>query len=243
MKKSIFIIFIFLQSIKVFACCAEKDYRLFPIGEINNEVIFIEFDLFRNCKKGTGGGLENEFWINGTINLLKGNKDSLTFIENIDTFQIKECVCTYKNYYEQTENEIFFEKYYLQAINKAKQNSEFQIVEPQKIIFNDTLNTHITEISTDTTFSYVVKYKEIFKTDIGKMDIVSCYPDKVSEVRTYETKNYQITIIRLRCRLKSEDAKKNIKKRFENIETAIWKEQAQWHGIAKDFLIIKNKKR
>jgi len=243
MRKTIFILLILIQSIDIFACCAEKDYRLFPLGEINNEVIFIEFNLFRNCNKGEGGGLENEFWLKGTINLMKGNEDSLFFVENIDSIRFKECVCTYKNFYEKTKNEIFLKKYYLEAIKKLKQEKSFQIITSKEITFNDTLNTHITENSTDTSFLYLLEYKELLKLDLGKFDIISCYPDKVTEERVYVSRNYEITILRLRCSLKSEEEIRNIKNQFENIETAIWKEPAQWHGIAKDFYIIKKKKR
>ncbi len=73
------------------------------------------------------------------------------------------------------------------------------------------------------------------------MDIVSCYPDIVAEVKTYETENFEIIIIRLKCHLISDIEKNNIIKRFKKIETAFWKEQPQWHGIAKDYYIIKNK--
>ncbi len=72
MKKYIFILLLFLQSTKAIACCSENDYRLYPIGEIDNEIVFIEFNLYRNCRNGTGYGDDNEFWIiTGTVSLRK----------------------------------------------------------------------------------------------------------------------------------------------------------------------------
>ncbi len=103
MKKYIFILLLFLQSTKAIACCSENDYRLYPIGEIDNEIVFIEFNLYRNCRNGTGYGDDNEFWImTGTVSLKKTHNDTLLLIEPLDTITVKECICTYKNYYKKT---------------------------------------------------------------------------------------------------------------------------------------------
>lgn len=228
-----------LRTTSIFACCAEKDYRLFPIGELNQEIVFIEFDMFRNCKMGTGGGENNEFWIHGTIQLVQTSGEGITLIQTIDTINIVECRCTYKDYYSKTEYEIKLADSYKKALEIVRNKKGFVAARPKGIAFNDTLNTKFVEESSDSTYSQILTYKDTIVIDLGVEDIISCYPDKVAEVRSYQTDNFNITILRLRCELLDEQAQTHNKKRFNNIETAFWKEQAQWHGIAKDYIIIR----
>ena len=232
--------FFLLKTSSVFACCAEKDYRLFPIGQVNEKVLFIEFDLFRSCKIGTGAGLDNEFWVSGIVNLISSIGDSLILVETIDTINIKECKCTYNEHYLNTEYKSKLAISYQKAFKIAKQIDGFKFAQPKSIVFNDTLNTIVIEDTSDSSYSYVVKYKDLISIDLEIEEIISCYPDKIAEIRTYETESFKITILRLRCHLLDEIALEHNKKQFENIETAFWKEQAQWHGISKDYWIIKD---
>jgi hypothetical protein len=192
---------------------------------------------------GTGGEENNEFWIKGTARLVQSKGDSLTLIQTIDTIDIVECKCSYKDYYQKTEYETKLAGSYEKALKIARQKNGFTIARPKEIIFNDTLNTNVVEKSSDSTYSQILTYNDSVEIDLGLEDIISCYPEKVAEVRNYETDNFKITILRLRCRILDEQAKEHNKKRFANLETAFWKEQAQWHGIAKDYLIIKNNNR
>ena len=240
MKPFIFTtLFLIINTSVIFACCAEKDYRLFPIGEINENIVLIQFDLFRNCKMASNGEQGNQFYTKGTVNLVKIIDDNLSIIQRIDTIDITECISTYKDFYDKTEYETKLTSSYQKALTIAKQKNDFKIARTMNILFNDTINTEVIDHITDSTYILEVKYKNLITIDLGAEDITSCEPDRVAEVRTYKTENFEIVIIRLRCQFLEEKAILNNKKRFKDIETAFWKEQAQWHGIAKDFWIVK----
>lgn len=233
--------FILLKGI-VWGCCGEKDYRLFPIGEMNNQIVFIEFDLFRNCKMGSGAGENNEFWIKGTVKLMQSKGDSLSLIQIIDTLNYKECTCTYKNYYANTKYENLISGNYEKALKIAQQKNGFSPLQPKNIVFNDSLNTQLVQESTDSSFYSSLIYKDVYTVNLAIEQVTSCYPNKVAEARVYTSANYQITILRLRCNFLKQDEISNHKERFKNIETAVCKEQAQWHGIAKDYWFITKRK-
>ena len=234
---------LFLSTISSQACCAEKDYRLFPVGEIAQTVIFIEFNLFRNCNMGPGDESTQEFWTKGTVNLVSTTGDSLNLIQTIDTVNVKECTCSYDDFYQKTAYESHLATSYQKALTTAKRMKGFQMAKPKHIVFNDTLNTQIREVSTDSSYLHVLKYKELITIDLGLEDIISCFPNKVAEIRTYETHHFTVTVLRLRCRLLEEEAVARNKKRFKQIASAFWKEQAQWHGVAKDYWVIMRNER
>ena len=239
MKYLIVLLFL-ISTVDSFSCCAEHNYRLYPIGERNNHLVFISFDVFRNCKnpKGNpGGGAENEFWINGIINLVHFENDSLIIDENIDTISVKECICTYKNHYEKSNYESLLNPYYTKALSIAKKKKGFTIATPTNISFNDTTITH----STETDSSFIITYKNQFSIDLYAEEIISNYPSNLIEIREYETTNFSVTILRLSTIRIKNTAIPNNTKRFKNIETAFWTERAAWHGIAKDYLIVNPK--
>ncbi|MGB0885943.1 MAG: hypothetical protein ACPGVH_09020 [Chitinophagales bacterium] len=62
MNRIFLLVFFMIQSSQIFACCAEQVYKLFPVGEFENEIVMIEMDLFKYCKNGVGIEQENEFW-------------------------------------------------------------------------------------------------------------------------------------------------------------------------------------
>ena len=232
---------LFIRSSVALSCCAETEYRLLPIGELNKKVIFIEFDFHRNCHMRNTEKGEFNFFVRGTVNLVTYENDSLVFLENIDTLYIRECTCSYANYLSRTSYEKHFEKAYLKGLNSAKKNRNFILAETVRIIFNDTINTQIRAENSDSTFFYFISYKSEFQIDLSSEQIVSCYPDKIAEVREYESQSYLITIYRLRCQpIKESEVSRN-RNRFKNIETAFWKEQVQWHGISKDYYRIRKK--
>jgi len=236
-----FLLIALFKGSTLFACCAEKSYRLFPIGEWNKKVVFIEFDLFRNCEEGAGMGEENEFWLYGTVNLVRPEGDSLIRIDNIDSVKIKECVCTYQNQYEESRYENLLGNQYQKGIQIASQLAGFEMGKTREIIFNDTLNTTDKEEITDSTYSRILTYKDLLSIDLFADEVISCFPSKVVETRVYETKNYEVTVIRLRCYLLEDEILARQKELFKDIESAFWKEKAHGHGISKDCYFIRNK--
>jgi hypothetical protein len=83
-----------------------------------------------------------------------------------------------------------------------------------------------------------MKYKGLLTVELDIEDIISCFPETVAEVRTYSSEHLRVTVVRLRCHTVEEGAMKRNRRRFANLETAFWKEQAQWHGVAKDFWVV-----
>ena len=232
-----FITFIFI-SFQGISCCAENNYRLFPIGELDKNVIFIEFKFHRNCSNA-GMGKNNTFRISGRINLVSKSidSDSIIFIQNIDTLQkVIECQCTYNNQYKKSKYDSIMEEYYLKALKIAKEKKGFEIGKTGDIIFNDTLNTKITQNDT----LHLLKFKNLLTIDLDSLEYISSIPEKVIETRNYTTVNHKIIIIRISSSLLSDEAIKHNKKRFKNIETAFWKEKATWHGMVMDFVILKS---
>lgn len=220
------------------ACCGESNHQLLPIGELNDEVVFIEFLLNRNCEMGEGDGEENTFIIYGVINLVKSAGLETKLIENIDSVKVTECQCTYENYYDKTTFEAVMNDYYLKGLALAKSKAGFKLATPTTILFNDTTNVTIEEVVTDSSYDYFFRYGELLDLNLAELPIISCYPDKVGIRRTYVTKQFTITVVQLRCRIIDEAHKAYIRKRFSSIETAFWKTDAQWHGTAKDYFII-----
>lgn len=242
MKKTALLIILFsLQTLHSVACCAEKQYRLFPVGEINHELILIEFDLFRHCNGSSGSGQPNEHWLQGTVNLVKYQGDSLSIHEIVDSFNFKECICKLDDQYQKSAFETIIATYYQKAFRIASKNSGFTEAKTTSIVFNDTLNTKFEETYSDSMYMYILRYKDLLELNLFEMDVISSFPTSVSEVRSYETRQFNITIIRLRNRPLSDFAIDRNNKRYSNIETAFWKEQGQWHGIAKDFLFVEVK--
>lgn len=239
--KKLILLFIMqiLTTSYIYGCCAEQVYRLFPIGEIDNKVVFIEFNLHRNCDMDGKTKGELTFWTKGFVNLVSTSGDSLAFLQTIDTIDIIDCQCSYENYYQKTIIESVMSESYEKAFAIAREYKGFLTIEPQKIIFNDTLNTKISEEPTDSAFTYIVNYNNLVTIDLENEGFMSCPPDKVSEARYYKTENYSILIVRMRCRLIDNQAIMYNSERFKNVKTAFWKEQAQWHGIAKDYYIVK----
>jgi len=233
-----FITFIFI-SFQGISCCAENNHRLFPIGELDENVIFIEFKFHRNCSNA-GMGKNNTFRISGRINLVSKsiNSDSIIFIQNIDTLEkVIECQCTSNNQYKKSKYDSILEEYYLKAFKIAKDKKGFKIAKTVDLIFNDTLNTKITQNDT----LHLLKYKDLLTIDLDSLGYISSIPENVIETRTYKTINYKVIVIRISASLLSKEAIKHNKKRFKKIKTAFWKEKATWHGMVMDFVVIRDK--
>lgn len=239
MKAIVFSLGLILFNFNIsFACCAETDYRLLPIGEINNQVVFIEFNLKRNCDMGVETGRNHRFWVKGLVSLVKAQGKSLNLIQTIDSVDVVECICSYEDHYNQTQYENELTSIYSKGLAIASKMKGFQIATTKNIIFNDTLGTKIVENDSG---EKTVRYKDLFKLDLTTEVIMSCYPDQVAEVRSYTTANFEIIVMRLRCHLINEEAKKHNKEQFEKLETAFWREKAQWHGMAKDYWTLRKR--
>jgi len=229
-----------LISFQSISCCAENNYRLFPIGELDKNVICIEFKFHRNCSKA-GGGKNNTFRLSGKINLISKSidSDSIILIQNIDSLEkVIECQCIYSNQYQRSKYDSIMERYYTKALDIAKNKKGFKIAKTEKIIFNDRRNTQITQNDS----LHILKYSDLLNIDLDRMGYISSIPENVIEKRTYTTLNYTIIVIRISSGLLSNEAIKHNKKRFKKIETAFWKERATWHGVVTDFIVIQNKK-
>lgn len=236
-------LFCFFTSVQSYACCAERNYRLFPLGEFNQKVIFVEFAVHRKCnglqhpittdKARSGTGEKNEFWIEGVINLVRYENDSLILIENIDTIEFKECVCTFNNQYEKSNYESIIEKYYNKALNRVKDKEGFIMVKPIEITFNDDSN-----ISQNET---ILTYKGSLEIDADLEFFWACETATVIEDRLYKTKNFEISILRISCGSIAEDAATHNSTRFKKMETAFWKEKATYHGYNCDYVYVKSK--
>ena len=233
----LFFLFFFISNFSI-SCCAEKNYRLFPIGELDKKVVFIEFDFFRNCSNA-GMGKNNTFRLNGRINLVSKSMDSdnIIFIQNIDTLQkVIECQCNYNNQYKKSKYDSILEEYYLKAFKIAKDKKGFKIAKTVDLIFNDTLNTKITQNDT----LHLLKYKDLLTINLDSLGYISSIPENVIETRIYKTLNYKVIVIRISASFLSKEAIKHNKKRFKKIKSAFWKEKATWHGMVMDFVILKS---
>jgi len=231
-------LFCFFTSAQSFACCSEGNHRLFPLGEYKKEVFFVEFGFSRRCEgdRMPGFGDKNEFWIRGIVNLVKYENDKKVIVENIDSFNLKECECKYENYYERTNYDKTLKKYYTKALTLMQGKDGFVLASPRQILFNDTTNISISD--DETTLFYKNDEMEI---DVESVFMVHCGVPSAIEERIYETPNYDITILRLSCYFSDRKLIADKLKRFEKIETAFWKERAKGHSASSDYLLIKTK--
>ena len=78
------------------ACCAENNYRLFPLGEVDGGVVFLELKFSRSCRFERDSVTQkrtNSYWMYGNISLVKWQGDSIFLLEVLDTVKFKECDC------------------------------------------------------------------------------------------------------------------------------------------------------
>lgn len=200
MKKIILIIIIFALSFsKLYSSCAEKSYHLYPIGELNGKLILIEFDFFRYCMGSNGAGFsdDNEFWVSGIVKLVTFEEDTLSTLKFIDSLKFEECNCTYRNYNDKSNFQTIIEEFYLKAIDTALSFNNFLLAETKTVVFDDNINCKLVE--TDT--SYQLIYKNLLDINLFNLNIISCLPSNIAEIRTYETKSFNVTIVRIACNL------------------------------------------
>ncbi len=231
---------LFTFSSSAFGCCGEGDYRLLPIGEINGELFFAEFDLSRNCRMKRKPVQGMEFFVKGEVNLAVWRNDSLEIIQTVDTLDEIECQCSPENYLDSTRIESIISQKLNEVISLASRLGSMGQIRTKNIIFNDSSKTDKSETSTDTSFSIILKYDNFFSQEITTIGAVSCYPDKVAEIRSYESKTYDFKILKLRCQNISKESELRNIQRFKKLQTAYWKAKPQWHGVARDYLVIMN---
>jgi len=242
MKFFSLIVFLFITNC-VYSCCVAFQYRLFPVGESENQIILIEILLTRYCENGDGFGEENEVWWTGEVNLKKYSNGKLELIQKVDSINIKVCDCGIDGPILKSDKKgksEYFEKmmfYYTKAYAEAQKLPNFTKAKTKNIQFNDSLNYQI--IETDS--SQIIKTND--KTiEIKYNMITSCFPSFIKEKRIYETQNYEITILRLSCvKIINKKEIKNNTKKFKKIETAFWDEETPWHSVTKDFIFVKEK--
>lgn len=240
MKNFLSLAVLFLSAHCASACCAENNYRLFPMGEEDGTVLFLEFRFSRFCRDNRESAtrkIQNSYWIHGAVNLVKWAGDSVQFIENIDTVNFKECDCRgYEEQYAKSTYEKQVAEYYHQTRKRIRAMTSFKPIRPVSILCNET--TQIDKSSTASTFYYNIKYRTWLNIDLTRWDIISCYPSKVAEFRRYESENFSIEVVRLSCQDVDPKAVRYRKRPFKKLKTAFWKEKATWHGISRDLVRV-----
>lgn len=227
------------------ACCAENNYRLFPMGEVDNELVFLELSFFRSCR-GDRDSITHTiieyYWMSGVINLVKWNGDSIAFLENVDTVKFQECECLafeHEEQYRKSTYEKHIAPYYAQALSQVSQMPGYSPITPKGIEFNQV--GIVESESNDSAYYHTLAYRGLIDLDVSHWDIISCYPTRIAEHRVYASEHYTVHVVRLSCQNISQKAIKHRKRRFKKLKTAFWKEQATWHGIVKDMVVVKPK--
>ena len=223
------------------ACCAENIHQLFPIGEWENEIVLVEAKLKRNCGRLKEAESGMGFNLKGEVNLVRSKGNSIFVIAKIDSIDVLECECRPTDQYDKSAYESILKTSYLKAIKLTKSLDGFELAKTKSISFNDTINLSVREEITDSSYRKVFSYKDVLEARLQLTDIVSCFPDKLTEIREYETPSYLVSVIRLRCRYLDEQILERQTKRFKKLKTAFWKERALWHGTSKDYFSIKRK--
>ena len=238
MKIVITLSILFLTTCKAWSCCAEKIERIFPLGISNDKIVALELQLFRTCMNPQDKTIKDEgSWLSGTATLVYLSNSKVDTIEVLDSLTLKELEEPFSRNIEQSQFEAHFSYIYQKALKKAQQLPHFSAIKPQKITFNDTLNVSIVADTLKDYNNYLLTYKDLFglRTDLN---IASCIANKIAETRIYESPTHRVFIFRLRCEYTNLREVKRNKRRFQNIKTAYWREMPQWHGFAKDFVVI-----
>ena len=242
MKLKILLIFLLSLFLKnTFACCEEKDYRLLPIGISEGRVIFVVFDLVRNCERdrSTLDEIRYNFTIEGTVALYSSDGGELRYLMAADSLSFRECLSPKEAQYSKSKYEEVLAKSYHKAFKLAHKNKDFKTINPGTITFNDSLNAQILPPDDEGSPFYQLIYPGIPPITIEKKDIRTCNPLFVCEVRNYESAQFTITIFRMRCSYLDAKIVARNRERFADLKTAFWKEPQQDHGLAKDYFVIK----
>lgn len=219
------------------ACCDEDSHRLLPIGQWQQQIIFVEFKLFRSClveELNPGKGEKNEFWLSGTVDLIGRQGDSISFRLPIDSFMLRECICNMDNYTQKTTFDTFIADYYHKALKMAQHKFNLKTVRAQSIDFNTTKDVHIQQNKR----SLLLAYKDLFSIQLKRKNILSAFPTELSEIRNYSTPNFKIIILRLSSNKSLESFKKHQKKDFRKHRIPYWKETTTAHGTSKEYIKI-----
>lgn len=223
------------------ACCGAGQYRIFPLGQSNGEILVAEIKLTRYCKFGDGGGSKNEIKFKGVINLGKIVADTVQFISNIDSVEFTSCQCNLSNYHEKSTLLDRLMPYYKKALIEARKWHGFIQARPISYHYHDK-EEPIMNYQFDTAEVPTFFYKEQ-PIALKPTTWVACgYYRRIMELRSYEIAGKEIVIMTATCNVNHGMPDSKIatnQNNFKNIDSAITFCPTTFHGENRDF-VIKN---
>lgn len=219
------------------ACCDEDIHRILPLGYDKEQIIFVEFTLFRTClveELNPGKGDKNEFWISGVIELTSRVGDSILFREAVDTIMHRECICNFDSYDNKSNYDEIMHTYFARAKAAASKRFNLKPIRARSISFNATKHVRIQKNKR----SIQIDYKDLFSIHLKRKNILSAFPTELSEIRKYQLLGFDIIIVRLSSNKSPETYQKQIKNRFKKRLIPFWKETSTAHGTSKEYIKI-----
>lgn len=242
MISRVILILFSIISLKTSACCSAGQFRIFPMGLISGKPLCAVFEMSRVCTDDGNMGSDNETSWFGIMSLQFLEKDSLRLLKAIDTFEILECVCGYKDISEKSEYRVKMQKYLDKAFNLAEKEKGFQIFQAVDYAADSSSISKLFSSLNDT--SVIWKDKII---PLDKHESISCYTmNEIKEVRTYSIKNYNLIVVTVSCPTKStvtDEQKKINSELFKKSAVSMTYIPVDWHGYSIDLIEYSIKKK
>lgn len=234
MKKTIILAFLIFQLSNVMACCGAGKYKVFPLGESNNRIVMVTFDLNRKCEKGK---MFEEYHWNGVVSLTYFQGDTfelISVIDTIDFYQTNErdsVVNHLKQFYDSIVP--FYQKALLQARN-LKDFIESELIEYE--YHKDTLPFHKISILNDTVLLVDSNEIKLFPLNWGACG----YYNDINSIRVYKLNNKVLRVLSLSCyrhALISDEIIEFNTTHFKLIDEAYIVDKTEWHGENYDYIL------
>lgn len=236
MKSSInFLIFFFINSGILTACCYEYVNRLYPVGELHEKVVFVEIQYSKNCRSAGLNSKILKFSIEGSSALVIETPDSLKHLTPQKDFSFLDCVSSLEDRNLNSRLDSLIRIIYSENLNNAKSFLDFKPAIPKSIKLNPSLElTNHFNSNGDTTHFIIDDYSWVYPSHFTFQ-----VPKKVTEFKSYQTENFIIYIYRIRCNKSYFDEFQ--KEQFFDLEKAVWKEGYQSHGYSLDLWKIEKR--
>lgn len=240
MLRLVLIVFL-LISLKSTACCSAGQFRIFPLGIMQNKPICAVFETSRACSDD-GMGADNEIYWFGRLTLQFLEKDSLHLFKALDTFEFVECICKYDEIENNSQYreimQLYLDSAYLVASNE-KGFAPFTGI----LYAADSISIEAQfKMLTDSTALW--KQHEI---DLRKNESISCMiMNEIKEVRIYQSGNYELLIASVGCptqRYLNEKLRLKNKESFLNKKGAMTYIPIDWHGYTIDLYQLEKRKK
>lgn len=232
-KTTLFFLFVGYLNF-VFGCCGAGKYRIFPLGQVQGDIVVVTFDLGRKCDRGTR--MFSEYHWQGTVKIAYLQADTLkvvAILDTIDFYQTNERDSGI-NYLVQFYDSMI--PYYKSALKKVKQMKNFIPAELVSYEYHkDSIPIEGIEVRNDTTLWMNGKQTN-FSLNWGACG----YSNEVVELRKYRINKKEIKIIHLTCQRYKNLPDKIIQfnqNNFTDIETSLIINKARWHGENRDYII------